>query len=216
MKPAAASYLKSALALGLVAIIGTTLLSGVDRLTAERIAQQERRVVLEQLGQIIPPDLYDNALQDDRFVFADESGFPQGQQVVAYRARRDGQPVAVVLRFDAVDGYNGHIGLLLGIYADGRVAGVRVTSHRETPGLGDAIEIEKSNWVLGFDGASLGAPPPTEWTVQRDGGVFDQFTGATITPRAVVKAVRRALEYHEGNRERLYNTAADTSNKAAP
>jgi electron transport complex protein RnfG len=213
---AAPTFLKSAASLGLVAVIGTTLLSGVDRLTAGRIAQQERRVILEQLSQIIPPARYDNPLQDDRFTFTDETHFPQGQQVVAYRARRDGQPVAVILKFDAVNGYNGHIGLLVGVDADGRVAGVRVTSHRETPGLGDAIEIEKSGWVLAFDGASLQAPAPTQWKVRRDGGAFDQFTGATITPRAVVEAVRLALEYHERNREFLYDTAPDTANPAAP
>jgi electron transport complex protein RnfG len=199
---------RSALSLGLVAVIGTTLLSGVNRLTAERIAEQERRVVLEQLGQIIPPDRYDNELQDDWFAFTAEAWFPQGQRVVAYRARREGQPVAVILRFAAVDGYSGHIGLLAGIEADGRLAGVRVTSHRETPGLGDAIEIEKSDWLRAFDGKSLDAPAASEWTVRRDGGAFDQFTGATITPRAVVKAVRAALEYHEGHRETLYDAPA--------
>jgi electron transport complex protein RnfG len=202
--------LRSAASLGLVAVIGTTLLSGVNRLTATRIAEQERRVVLEQLGQIIRPDRYDNALQNDWFIFSDEAHFPQGQQVVAYRARRGDQPVAVILRFAAVEGYNGHIDLLLGIEADGRVAGVRVTSHRETPGLGDAIEADKSDWILGFDGTSLGQPARSDWNVRRDGGAFDQFTGATITPRAVVTAVRLALEYHEGNRDSLY----DAANKA--
>jgi electron transport complex protein RnfG len=209
VKPAAASFGKSALALGLVAVIGTTLLSGVRHLTADRIAEQERRVVLEQLGQIIPPERYDNALQDDWFAFSDEAWFPRGQQVVAYRARLEGQPVAVILRFAAVDGYSGPIGLLAGIEADGRLAGVRVTSHRETPGLGDGIEIEKSDWITAFDGKSLDAPSAAGWAVRRDGGDFDQFTGATITPRAVVEAVRAALEYHQRNRDALYGAPAD-------
>lgn len=215
MNTARISFTKSALSLGLVAIIGTTLLSGVDRVTAERIAQQERRVVLQQLGQIIPPGRYDNALQDDLFTFTDETWFPQGQQVVAYRARRNGQPVAVILRFAAVDGYSGPIDLLAGIEADGRLAGVRVITHRETPGLGDAIEAGKSDWIRSFDGKSLGAPPAAEWTVRRDGGAFDQFTGATITPRAVIRAVRLALEYHERHRDLLYSTEA-TPGEAAP
>lgn len=208
MSEARPSLYRSTLSLGLVAVLGTALLSAVNQLTAGRIAEQERRVVLEQLGQIIPPDRYDNELQDDWFAFSDATWFPQGQQVVAYRARRDGQPVAVILRFAAVDGYSGHIGLLAGIEADGRLAGVRVTSHRETPGLGDAIETEKSDWIRAFDGTSLGAPAASDWTVRRDGGVFDQFTGATITPRAVVKAVRAALEYHESHREALYGESA--------
>ena len=215
MNAARISFAKSALSLGLVAIIGTTLLSGVDRVTAERIAQQERRVVLQQLGQIISPDRYDNALQDDLFTFTDETWFPQGQQVVAYRARRNGQPMAVILRFAAVDGYSGPIDLLAGIEADGRLAGVRVITHRETPGLGDAIEAGKSDWIRSFDGKSLGAPPAAEWTVRRDGGAFDQFTGATITPRAVIQAVRLALEYHERHRDLLYSTEA-TPGEAAP
>ena len=213
MKTGALSFLRSAAALGLVAVTGTTLLSGVNRLTADRIATQERRVVLEQLGQILPPDRYDNALQEDRFVFADESAFPGGQRVVAYRARKQGQPIAVILRFAAVDGYNGRIGLLAGIDSQGRLTGVRVTAHSETPGLGDAIEIEKSDWLLAFDGKSLETPQPSGWAVRRDGGVFDQFTGATVTPRAVVKAVRLALEYYGQHRDELYNSPATPEQK---
>ncbi|MGD2130010.1 MAG: electron transport complex subunit RsxG [Lysobacterales bacterium] len=198
--------LKSAAALGLVAVLGAGLLAAVDWLTADRIAEQERRVVLQRLGQIVPASRYDNALQDDRFSFHAESWFPHGQEVVAWRARRDDQPVAVILKFSAVNGYNGAIGLLVGINADGTLAGVRVTSHNETPGLGDAIERDKSDWILGFDGKSLGNPPAKDWAVRRDGGQFDQFTGATITPRAVVAAVRRALEYFEGHRKQLFDT----------
>lgn len=208
MNQADGSFMKSALSLGLVAVIGTTLLSAVNHLTEDRIAQQERRVVLEQLGQIVPPDRYDNDLEDDWISFTDESWFPQGQEVIAYRARRQGQPVAVILRFAAVDGYSGPIGLLAGIRADGSLTGVRVTAHRETPGLGDGIEIGKSDWIRSFDNTSLGNPPGEDWTVRSDGGAFDQFTGATITPRAVVKAVRRALEYHESHRDVLYGAEA--------
>jgi len=214
MSSTESSFMKSALSLGVVAIVGTTLLSAVDLATEERIEQQERRVVLEQLAQIIPPDRYDNALQDDWFAFSDEISFPQGQQVVAYRARKQGRPVAIILRFAAMDGYSGPIGLLTGIEADGRLAGVRVTSHRETPGLGDGIEVDKSDWIRSFDGKALGAPPADEWTVRRDGGAFDQFTGATITPLAVVKAVRRALEYHERHRDELYEARAAQGGKA--
>ena len=200
------SIWKSAVSLGLVAIIGTTILTGVDRLTSERIAEQERRVILEQLGQLIPED-YDNSILQDRIVFSDEAHFPRGQQVTAYRARYLGQPVAAVLKFDAVNGYNGNISLLAGINFDGSLRGVRVLSHRETPGLGDPIELEKSDWILDFDDRSLRDPAPGGWAVRRDGGEFDQFTGATITPRAVVEAVQAALEYFETNRDHLFETA---------
>lgn len=210
-----APVLRSAASLGLVAIAGTSLLAGVHHLTAERIEEQERRAVLEQLQEIIPADRYDNALQDDWIAFTDEAHFPRGQQVLAYRARRDGQPVAVILRFAAVDGYNGPIHLLAGIEADGSLAGVRVTAHRETPGLGDAIEVERSDWIRSFEGRSLRSPGPEGWSVRRDGGEFDQFTGATITPRAVVEAVRLALDYFARNRQALFEEAAP-ERKASP
>ena len=209
------SILKSAAALGLVAVIGTSLLTGVDALTADRIAAQERRVILEQLGQIIPRE-YDNSLLEDRIVFSDDDHFPKGQLVTAYRARLNKQPVAVVLKFNAVNGYNGNISLLAGINFDGTLRGVRVISHKETPGLGDAIEVEKSNWINSFEGKSLKRPEPALWTVKRGGGSFDQFTGATITPRAVVDAVRLALEYFETNRQFLFEAAADPSRSSAP
>jgi electron transport complex protein RnfG len=209
------SILKSAAALGLVAVIGTSLLTGVDALTADRIKAQERRVILEQLGQIIPRN-HDNVLLDDKFVFSDEHYFPNGQLVTAYRARLDNEPVAVVLKFDAVNGYNGNISLLAGINANGTLRGVRVTTHRETPGLGDAIELEKSDWINHFSGKSLKTPASEKWSVKRDGGDFDQFTGATITPRAVVEAVKLALEYFEMNRQYLFDTAADPTGNPAP
>ena len=202
--------LKSMGALGLVAVIGTALLSGMSALTADRIAAQERRVVEQQLGQILPPDRYDNDLLNDRFSFRDEAHFPKGQTVTAYRARMGDKPVAVILRFDATRGYNGDIQLLAGILADGGLAGVRVVTHRETPGLGDGIEAQKSDWVFGFDGRSLVNPAGTGWAVKRDGGVFDQFTGATITPRAVVEAVHAALEYHDSRRAALYAAPSGT------
>lgn len=198
------SLLRSAASLGLIAVGGTALLSGVHWLTADRIAEQERRAMLVQLHEIIPADRYDNELRDDRTSFRDEAHFPGGQTVTAYRARQDGQPVAVILRFAAPDGYNGAIQLLAGIESDGRLAGVRVTSHKETPGLGDFVETAKSDWIRDFEGKSLRSPQPAGWQVRRDGGEFDQFTGATITPRAVVEAVRRALTYYESHREALF------------
>jgi electron transport complex protein RnfG len=207
--------LKSAAALGLVAVAGTFLLTAVDSLTADRIAEQERKVILDQLGQIIP-EHYDNALLEDRIAFSDEHYFPGGQVVTAYRARQQDQPVAVVLKFNAVSGYNGNISLLVGINSNGSLRGVRVTAHKETPGLGDAIEIEKSDWINVFHGKSLQDPEPARWTVKRDGGDFDQFTGATITPRAVVDAVRLALEYYDANRDFLFDMTADHAGSSAP
>jgi len=200
--------LRSAVALGLVAVIGTALLSSVQGLTRDRIEAEERRVVRERLGQILPAGRFDNSPQDDVYLFTDEGHFPGGQTVTAYRARKGKVPVAVVLRFKAIDGYNGDIQLLTGIDSNGTLTGVRVISHQETPGLGDAIETEKSDWVLDFDEKSLANPELNAWTVRRDGGEFDQFTGATVTPRAVVLAVRNALQYFSSHRAELFGPAA--------
>lgn len=215
-QPNASQPWRSALALGLVVIIGTTLLAGVDRLTRERIADQEQRVVLEQLQQLLAADQYDNALHRDIFEFSNESAFPQGQTVTAYRGRKQGQPVAVILRFAAPDGYNGRINLLVGINTQGQLTGVRVTSHKETPGLGDGIEVERSDWILAFDGKSLQQPSAEKWAVRRDGGAFDQMTGATITPRAVVNAVQRALQYFAAHQPELFEMPSNDLAADAP
>ena len=117
---------------------------------------------------------------------------------------RNGEPVAAIFNSIAPDGYSGRIHMLIGVYADGRIAGVRVVKHAETPGLGDGIEIRKSDWVTGFDGKSLDNPQDAGWRVKRDGGEFDQFTGATITPRAVVAAVQRTLLYYRQNADMIF------------
>ncbi len=197
---------RSAASLALVAVIGTALLAGVDRLTKTRIAEQEKRAILDQLGQLISPDLYNNELQQDLFSFQDDLHFPKGQTVTTYRARLDGKAVAVILKMVAVNGYNGKINLLVGINENGTLCGVRVTSHKETPGLGDAIEVERNDWILGFYGRALDNPPPDGWAVKRDGGEFDQFTGATVTPRAVVEAVRLALEFFAEHKSFLFES----------
>ncbi|MEE8496015.1 MAG: electron transport complex subunit RsxG [Xanthomonadales bacterium] len=204
------SIFRSAASLALVAVLGTTLLVGVDRLTKAPIAEQEKQAILDQLGQLISPDLYDNELQQDLFSFQDEFYFPGGQTVVTYRARLEGKAVAVILKIAAVNGYNGKINLLVGINENGTLCGVRVTSHQETPGLGDAIEVEKNDWILGFFGRALDKPPPDGWAVRRDGGEFDQFTGATVTPRAVVEAVRLALEFFADHKSFLFESPAES------
>ncbi|MBT8062568.1 MAG: electron transport complex subunit RsxG, partial [Gammaproteobacteria bacterium] len=148
---------------------------------------------------------YDNALHEDVLRITDEAFFQTQEPVTVYRARLGTEPVAVIMQVVAPDGYNGDIKLLVGVYADGSISGVRVVSHRETPGLGDPIEHQRSDWILDFNGRSLGNPEPAGWAVRRDGGVFDQFTGATITPRAVVEAVERALRYFEARHEYLFS-----------
>jgi electron transport complex protein RnfG len=203
------NILRSAASLALVAVMGVTLLAAVNRLTETRIAEQEKRAVLDQLGQLVAPDRYNNEFQLDLFSFQDDRYFPKEQSVVAYRARQDGKAVAVVLKVAAINGYNGKIKLLIGINENGTLCGVRVISHKETPGLGDDVEIERNDWILGFFGLALDNPKTQGWAVKRDGGDFDQFTGATITPRAVVEAVRLTLEFFADHKSFLFESPVD-------
>ena len=200
--------LRSGLLLGLIALLGTALLAGVNELTHERIAEQEKRRILQQLNAILPVASYNNNLLEDVIEITDEASFHHPAPVTVYRARKDDQPVAVLMAVTAPDGYNGAIRLLAGFDHSGTVLGVRVVAHRETPGLGDPIEVEKSDWILSFMSKSLLDPQAEGWAVKRDGGEFDQFTGATISPRAVVKAVHNALVYFDANRQSLFDTSA--------
>lgn len=188
------SVLNAAKTLALFSVIGTGLVALVQAITQDRIAENQRQTLLHTLQILVPADSYDNDLLADAIeVGGQELG--SARPVSIYRARKAGQPVAAVLAPSAPDGYSGEIRLLVAIKADGTLAGVRVLAHKETPGLGDPIDESKSDWILRFTGLSLGNPPHEQWKVKRDGGAFDQFTGATITPRAVVKSVRNALEY---------------------
>jgi electron transport complex protein RnfG len=190
------------------AVAGVALVALTHRATGERIAANEREYLLRSLRDVLPEVDYDNALHEDWIAVTDPGLLGTAQPVTVYRARRAGRPVATVLTPVAPGGYNGPIRLLVGILADGTVSGVRVVAHRETPGLGDKIEVERSDWVLRFAGRGLGSPPVERWGVRKDGGEFDSFTGATITPRAVVHAVRDALIYFRAHREALFGTPA--------
>jgi electron transport complex protein RnfG len=196
--------LDSALRLGAFALVATVLLGGMVLATRDRIAAAEREAELQAMAALLPAEGYDNdpLLDVVRVVEPESLGTPE--PVLVHRVRRGGQPVAAVLELVAPDGYSGPIHLLLGVDMEGRVIGVRVTRHHETPGLGDPIDSSKSDWARGFEGRSLGDPPPARWTVRKEGGDFDQFAGATISPRAVVKAVRRGLAYFRDNREQLF------------
>mgnify|MGYP005847886507 CR=1 FL=1 len=185
------------------AAIGTSLVAVTYEQTRDQIQRNERQVLRRQLNQVINPERYDNNLLQDRIEVSDPALGVDGP-VTVYRARMQGIPVAAVFRTVAPDGYNGRIRLLVGVDVNGVVTGVRALSHRETPGLGDAIEAGRSDWILGFAGRRLGDPPEPRWTVKRDGGAFDQFTGATITPRAVVGAIRRTLVYFEAHRKEIF------------
>lgn len=197
------SMLKNALVLGLFAIATVGSVAILQQATAERIAKAEREAQVRALSEILPQGSYDNHLLDNSLDLDDPLLGSKAPQT-AYIALKDGQPSAIILRATAPDGYSGAIHLLIGIQANGQLAGVRVLSHKETPGLGDKIELAKSAWIRSFDGKSLSNPSEEGWAVKKDRGEFDQFAGATITPRAVVKAVHKALQFFDANRQQLF------------
>jgi electron transport complex protein RnfG len=205
----------TALVLFLFAVTGTTLVALTYEGTRERIAINERETLLRKLHQLITPERYDNTLFTDTLQVQDAKLLGTPEPVMVYRARREGKPVALVMAPVAPDGYSGSIKLLVGINYDGTLAGVRVIAHHETPGLGDGIDEERSDWIYFFDGKSLDFPPLQYWKVKRDGGVFDQLTGATITPRAIVKAVRKSLLYYREHRDALYATGTTAASEPA-
>ncbi len=198
----------SALLLALFGLAGATLVAFTYNATAERIEANHREALLKRLNALVPSTGYDNDMVSDTIRITDPALAPRKYPVTVYRARLMGRPAAAVFSVVAPDGYNGPIYLLVAIRYDGTLIGVRVISHHETPGLGDAIEERRSNWIHGFDGRTLTDPPEDKWKVKRDGGVFDQFTGATITPRAVVKAVYKTLKYFSQHRGALFTKQA--------
>lgn len=201
------AILKAAKMLGLFALLGMGAVGLFHAMTANRIAANERAALLHSLQALVPAGSYDNDLLSDRIEITDKDALGSAQPTPIYRARKDGKPMAAVVAAIAPDGYNGDIKLLVAIKADGSLAGVRVVGHKETPGLGDGIEANRSRWIYGFDGRSLNDPVEAQWKVRRDGGRFDQFAGATITPRAVVKAVRKTLLYFRDHRDELFTEA---------
>ncbi|MEO4046730.1 electron transport complex subunit RsxG [Pseudomonas sp. CAU 1711] len=201
------SMLKNAAVLGLFAVATVGVVAAIQQGTAPRIAAAEREAQVQALAQILPAGSYDNHLLDSSRLVQDEL-LGNRNPAPAYLATLGGQPSAVILQVTAPDGYSGSIKLLVGILADGRLAGVRALQHRETPGLGDKIELAKSRWILGFDGQSLSQPDEAGWAVKKDGGQFDQLAGATITPRAVIKAVHKALQYFDKHKAELLTPEA--------
>lgn len=197
------------LLLGAVALLTGAAISVADYLTRSSIEQRRLEDLQTTLEQVIPASLHDNVLTNDTITLHDGD-----REVTAYQAQRGGQVQAVCYEVTAGGYGSTTIRIIMGVDRDGKLLGVRVTSHSETPGLGDKIELRRSDWILSFNGRSLGDPPPERWGVKKDGGVFDQFTGATITPRAVVKAVKNGLEFFAENRAQLLSESATSGQLA--
>ncbi len=205
-----AAMRQHSLRLGLFALGTAVLLTLINVGTSARIAEQRRIAERAALEQVLPPTQHDNDLLQDSFVLEPASTqFAQPELLglstprPAYIARQNGQVSGVILPAETAEGYSGTIVQLVGIDRDGNITGVRVLQHNETPGLGDKIEPRKHPWIFSFDGRSLTNTDVVLWQVKKDGGDFDQFVGATITPRAVVGAVHKALQFFEANREQL-------------
>jgi Na+-translocating ferredoxin:NAD+ oxidoreductase subunit G len=201
------------LLLGLFAATGTGLVAWVNSATEARIAENQIAMTRARVTEVLSGLDYDNDPVADHTT----TGHARlgGQNLPVWFARRDGEVVGMVLSAVAPNGYSGSIHLLVGIDLCGNVLGVRVTQHRETPGLGDDIEADRSDWILGFRGRSLENPPIEFWRVRRDGGVFDQFTGATVTPRAIVQAVANTLVYVRDHAQELLATPPPDEGAAA-
>lgn len=204
MKDLQKHIIRVGLLLGLFAIVATTLVALTEENTREQIKENQRQALLDGINALIPHEEYNNAILQDTVLLPPTEALGTEEPTLVYRAREEGEPVAAVLTVIAPDGYSGTIKMLVGIYHNGQLAGVRVIEHKETPGLGDKIDVKKDDWILQFEGLSLGNPPASKWKVKKDGGEFDQFTGATITPRAVVSAVKESLEYFRKHRDALF------------
>jgi len=192
-------------ALGIAALVALVL--GVAA-TRQRIADNESAQVLKVLRELLPGGSFDNRPDRDRVLVASPELLGSEQPQPAYRARRDGELTAVVLSAIARDGYLGPIHLLVALTPAGQVLAVRVTAHQETPALGGQVAASDSGWMRQFEGRSLDDPPAGRWTLRREGGDFDQLTGATVTSRAVVTAVRNAAEFLRTHPEQLMDAPA--------
>ena len=215
---AAKAALRNAAILTVFAVLFTTLMSLTYRLTRPAIEASLEQERLRLVNEVLPAERYDNSLLADWIDIAPRAALglgPQDEPLRLFRARKAGAPAALVLETAAPDGYGGRIRLLLAVGADDRVIGVRVVSHKETPGLGDYIDPKKdrnktSPWIRQFDAKGFAEVAPGDWKVKKDGGRFDARAGATISARAVTHAVRRALQFALAERDKLYALPAQS------
>lgn len=203
---------RNAFLLAAFAIICTAAIALVKLITEPAIALQQQQALLRTVNQLIPDELYDNDIVNSCFIVNDPLlGKDTAQHV--FIAKKEGNPVALMLESSTFSGYAGEIKLAIAIHKTGEIAGVRVLNHSETPGLGDKIQTNKSDWILSFDGNHYAYTNDKQWEVKKYGGEFDAFTGATITPRAVVRAVKDALIYFQYNKEMLFTHRANCGDK---
>lgn len=198
------AVLKSGVTLAVIAALCTAMVALTYRLTEQRIAANEQAWLERSLQPALSGLFYDSGVTESKLIVPPPHELPGSEAAIIYRVYAEKSPVAALFVVSARDGYAGPIRLLIGIDVEGIVTGVHVLEHRETPGLGDRVETSKSDWVKQFNGHSLTDPEPARWGVKRDGGQFDQLTGASVTPRAIVKAIRDTLLYFSANTGEIF------------
>lgn len=203
-----AGIVKSGVTLGAIAAICTALVATTFMLTREQIAANEKAWLEQSLSPALSGVFFDGGVTESMLVIPAPHDLPGPDDAIIYRVYAEEQPVAALFVVTARDGYAGPIRILLGIDHDGTVTGLRILQHRETPGLGDKIDQARSDWVFQFDGRSLLDPELNGWHLKTDGGVFDQLSGASVTPRAVIKASRETLLYFDAHREEIFAAPA--------
>lgn len=204
---------RNAFLLAAFAIVCTASVALVNELTRPVIQEQQKIALQKDINQLIDKSLYDNKIIQSCFAVVDENLLGDKLPKHVFIATKNNVPVAAIIQSSTFKGYSGEIKLLIGIYSNGTIAGVRVSSHTETPGLGDKIQINKSDWIYSFDDKKYQSSAENRWEVKKNGGDFDAFTGATITPRAVILAVRDALIYFQENQQTLFNTKPNCGDK---
>ncbi len=209
------SVLRSGVTLAVVAALCTALVAFTYELTDERIAANEQAWLEQNLQPALSGVSYDSGIGTAKVTIPSPHALPGTEDALVYRVYSGDAPAAALFVVSARDGYAGPIRLLVGVDVGGRVTGVHVLEHRETPGLGDLVEASKSDWTGQFTGRSIGDPVAAGWAIRSDGGTFDALTGASVTPRAIVKAVRETLEFFGANGETLFALPADASKEAA-
>jgi Na+-translocating ferredoxin:NAD+ oxidoreductase subunit G len=187
------------------ALIASVLLGVTNCSTEGTIQQRLDEDLVKSLEEVVPAALHDNDMLQDTITIPSTEFNIGANETTVYIAKKSGSVTAVSYKFTAPDGYSSAINMIMGVDREGKILGVRVLSHKETPGLGDKIEVSKSNWILNFVGRSLDNLTPAQWAVKKDGGEFDQFSGATITPRKSVQAINRGLQLFKANQAQLIN-----------
>jgi electron transport complex protein RnfG len=207
------TIIKTGVTLAVIAAICTTLVAATYQITRERIVANDKALLEQALQPALAGVFYDGGVSESRLVLLPPHDLPGSDAALINRVYAQDKPVAALFAVTARDGFSGVIRILVGVEFDGTITGVRILQHRETPGLGDKIESTRSDWIFQFDGRSMGNPEVTGWAIRNDGGEFDQLTGASVTPRAVIGAIRDTLLYFDEHRDAIFAAESTEDNK---